>query len=163
MKGNDQVIAYLQEVLKGELTAINQYFLHAKMCANWGYMRLAAYNRHESIDEMKHADILMDRILFLEGIPNMSDMFPIRVGQTVKQQIENDLALELEAIPRLNKAIRHCVEVGDNASRELFEKILVEEEKHADWLEAQLHLIAEIGAENYLAQQMHNGDDAGAH
>jgi bacterioferritin len=156
MRGNDKVIAILNEVLKGELTAINQYFLHAKMCENWGYMRLADYNRHESIDEMKHADILMNRILFLEGTPNMTDLFPIKIGQNVKAQLQNDLDLELAAIPRLNNGIKVATEVADNASRELFEEILVEEEKHADWLEAQLHMIGEIGMENYLAQQMHS-------
>ena len=155
MRGNDQVIAILNEVLKGELTAINQYFLHAKMCENWGYMRLAAYNRAESIDEMKHADILMNRILFLEGTPNMTDLFPIKIGANVKVQLQNDLDLELAAIPRLNNGIKVATEVGDNASRELFEEILVDEEKHADWLEAQLYMIGEIGIENYLAQQMH--------
>lgn len=158
MRGNDQVVAYLNEVLKAELTAINQYFLHAKMCQNWGYLRLAEYARHESIDEMKHADQLIDRILFLEGTPNMSDMFPIRIGQSVKEQLENDLNLEYSAIPRLNNAIKLATEVGDNGSRELFEKILVEEEHHVDWLEAQLHMIQEIGYDNYLAQQMHKHD-----
>ncbi|MSV29856.1 MAG: bacterioferritin [Bryobacterales bacterium] len=157
MKGNDGVIRFLNEVLKAELTAINQYFLHGKMCQNWGYLRLAAYNRAESIDEMKHADLLIDRILFLEGTPNMSDMFPINVGPNVKAQIQNDLALELQALPRLNAAIRLSSEVGDNASRELFEEILAEEEHHVDWLEAQLHMMDEIGVENYLAQQMHKG------
>lgn len=157
MRGNDGVIKYLNETLKAELTAINQYFLHSKMCQNWGYLRLAAYDRAESIDEMKHADMLIDRILFLEGTPNMSDMFPIRVGANVKAQMENDLALELEAVPRLNAAIRTATEAGDNASRELFEEILVEEEHHVDWLEAQLHMIQEMGYDNYLAQQMHKG------
>jgi bacterioferritin len=155
MRGNDKVLAFLNETLKAELTAINQYFLHAKMCENWGYLKLADYNRHESIDEMKHADILMNRILFLEGTPNMTDMFPIKVGASVKQQLQNDLNLELEAIPRLNKGIKTATEVADNASRELFEEILVDEEKHVDWLEAQLHMIDEIGLDNYLAQQMH--------
>ncbi len=155
MRGNDKVIAFLNEVLKAELTAINQYFLHAKMCENWGYLKLADYNRKESIDEMKHADLLINRVLFLEGTPNMTDMFPIKVGKNVKEQLENDLQLELEAIPRLNAAIKHSTEVGDNASRELFEDILVEEEHHVDWLEAQLHMIGEIGFDNYLAQQMH--------
>ena len=155
MRGNDKVIGYLNEVLKAELTAINQYFLHAKMCENWGYLRLADYNRHESIDEMRHADMLMERILFLEGTPNMTDLFPIKIGQNVKQQLQNDLNLELEALPRLNSAIKTATEVADNASRELFEKILVDEEHHVDWLEAQLHMMDEIGIDNYLAQQMH--------
>ena len=155
MRGNDKVIGYLNEVLKAELTAINQYFLHAKMCENWGYLRLADYNRHESIDEMRHADMLMERILFLEGTPNMTDLFPIKIGQNVKQQLQNDLNLELDALPRLNSAIKTATEVADNASRELFEKILVDEEHHVDWLEAQLHMMDEIGIDNYLAQQMH--------
>jgi bacterioferritin len=155
MRGNDTVIAYLGEVLKAELTAINQYFLHAKMCENWGYMKLAAYMRHESIDEMKHADIVLNRMLFLEGSPNMNEMFTLRIGQNVKDQIQNDLALELEALPRLNKAIQAAIDARDNASRELFEQILIEEEHHVDWLEAQLHMIGEMGYDNYLAQQMH--------
>ena len=159
MRGNDQVLKYLQEVLKAELTAINQYFLHAKMCANWGYQFLAKYNRDESIDEMKHAEILMDRILLLDGTPNMSELFPLRIGQNVQQQLENDLQLEYEAVKRLNAAIRTCVEVGDNGSRELFEKILVEEEHHVDWLEGQLHIIGEIGFPNYLAQQIHKQEE----
>ena len=155
MRGNDKVISNLNEVLKAELTAINQYFLHAKMCENWGYLKLADYNRKESIDEMKHADVLINRILFLDGTPNMTDMFPIKVGRNVKEQLENDLKLELDAIPRLNAAIKQATEVADNASRELFEEILVDEEHHVDWLEAQLHMIQEIGFDNYLAQQMH--------
>jgi bacterioferritin len=155
MRGNDKVLQFLNEVLKAELTAINQYFLHAKMCENWGYQKLAKYNQDESIDEMKHADRLLQRILFLEGTPNMSDLFPIKVGADVKAQFENDLALEVTAVARLNNAIRTAVEVGDNASRDLFEDILSEEEHHIDWLEAQLGIIKEIGIENYLAQQIH--------
>lgn len=155
MKGNDRVIAYLQEVLKAELTAINQYFLHAEMLNNWGYKRLYAHTRKESIEEMHHAEELIERILYLEGSPNMAEMFPLRIGLNVKQQFENDLALELEAVPRLNDAIKVATEVGDNGSRELFEKILVDEEEHVDWLEAQLHMIREVGYENYLAQQIH--------
>ena len=158
MRGNERVIAYLNEVLKAELTAINQYFLHAEMMENWGYHRLADYTRKESIDEMRHAEALMERILFLEGMPIMSELFQLRIGQNVKSQLENDLAVELEAIPRLNSAIKTAVEVGDNASRDLFEKILTDEEHHVDWLEAQLHMIREIGLDNYLAQQMHKED-----
>lgn len=154
MKGNERVIAYLQEVLKAELTAINQYFLHAEMMNNWGYKRLYAYTRKESIEEMKHAEEVMERILFLDGTPNMSELFPLRIGRNVKEQFENDLKLELEAIPRLNDAIKTAVEVGDNGSRDLFEKILVDEEEHVDWLEAQLHLIREVGYENYMAEQI---------
>jgi bacterioferritin len=155
MRGNDEILRLLNEVLKAELTAINQYFLHAKMCENWGYQRLAEYNRNESIEEMRHAEILMQRLLFLEGIPNMTELFPIRVGGDVKSQLENDLALELDAVPRLNAAIKAATEIGDNGSRELFKQILLDEEHHIDYLEGQLHVVEEIGIENYLAQQIH--------
>jgi bacterioferritin len=154
MKGNEKVIAYLQEVLTAELTAINQYFLHAEMLENWGYERLAKITKKESIEEMMHAEKLLHRMLYLDGSPNMGSLFPLRIGQNVKQQFENDLALELEALPRLNKAINAAIEAGDNGSRELFEKILLDEEHHVDYLEAQLHLIQELGYENYLAQQI---------
>jgi len=159
MRGNDEILKFLNEVLKAELTAINQYFLHAKMCENWGYQRMAAYNRKESIDEMKHAEELMERILFLEGTPNMTDMFPIRVGKDVKAQLESDLQLEMDAVPRLNAAIKAAVAAGDNASRELFERILIDEEHHIDYLEGQLHAIKEIGLNNYLAQHLHKEDE----
>jgi bacterioferritin len=155
MRGNDEVIAYLNECLKAELTAINQYFLHAEMMENWGYMKLANYTRKESIDEMKHAEALIERLLYLDGTPNMSDMFTLVIGRTVKEQLQNDLNLELQAIPRLNKAIATATAVHDNGSRDLFEKILVDEEHHVDWLEAQLHMISEVGEAGYLAQQMH--------
>jgi len=155
MKGNDRVLKFLNEILKAELTAINQYFLHASMCKNWGYERLAKKQREESISEMKHAESLLDRILFLEGVPNMTDMFPIKVGSNVQKQLENDLVLEMDALPRLNAAIKTATEIGDNASRELFEQILVDEEEHVDYLEAQLGMIKEIGLGLYLAQQMH--------
>ena len=158
MRGNEQILNYLNETLKAELTAINQYFLHAKMCENWGYLRLAKYDQEESIDEMKHADLLMQRILFLEGTPNMTELFPIRVGANVKEQIENDLALELDAVPRLRAAIKASTEAGDHVSRDLFEHILKEEEHHVDVLEAQLHIIGEIGLDNYLAQQIYKED-----
>ena len=154
MRGNKQVIALLNEVLKAELTAINQYFLHAEMCENWGYMRLAASGRKESIEEMLHAEALIERILYLDGTPTMHELFPLRIGKTVKAQIENDLQLEYEAVPRLNKGIALCVEVGDNGSRDLLAKILSDEEHHVDFLEAQLQQIAEVGIENYLAQQI---------
>jgi bacterioferritin len=157
MKGDPKVLKSLNESLKAELTAITQYFLHAEMCENWGYQALAKYIRHESIDEMRHAEILIERILFLDGLPGMQTLFPLRIGKNVKAQFENDLALELEALPRLNNAIATCVEVGDNGSRELFEKILVDEEKHVDWLEAQLGMIEEMGIGVYLSQQM--GED----
>ncbi len=158
MRGNDKVIQFLNEVLKAELTAINQYFLHAKMCDNWGYKRLAHHSREESIDEMKHAEWCVERILFLEGTPNMSELFPLKIGSDVKKQHEADLALEEAAVARLNNAIRTAVKEGDSASRELFEKILIEEEHHIDWLEAQLGMIKEIGIENYLAQHIHKED-----
>ncbi len=158
MKGNEKVLAYLQEVLRAELTAINQYFLHAEMMENWGYERMAKITRKESIEEMMHAEKLIERILYLDGAPNMSELFPLRIGANLKQQLENDLALELEAVPRLNRAINCAVEAADNGSRELFEKILVDEEHHVDFLEAQLHQIQEMGYEHYLAQQVKHDD-----
>lgn len=154
MRGNPQVIEILNDVLTAELTAINQYFIHAKMCENWGYQRLGEYVRHESIDEMKHADQIIDRILFLEGVPNMQRLNPVRVGETVPEQFDLDLQLEYVAIKRLNDGIASCVAAGDNASRHLLEEILVSEEEHADWLEAQIELIRQIGEPNYLAQQL---------
>jgi bacterioferritin len=154
MRGNETVLAFLNEALKAELTAINQYFLHSEMCENWGYKRLAAYGKKESIDEMKHAEALIERLLFLEGTPVMHELFPLHIGADVKAQLENDLALELDAVPRLNRAIKAATEAGDNGSRDLFEKILTDEEGHVDFLEAQLHVIAEVGLQNYLAEQM---------
>jgi bacterioferritin len=155
MKGDAKVIAILNEVLKAELTAINQYFLHAEMCENWGYEKLATHTRKESIEEMQHAEKLMERILYLDGTPNMSDYFKINIGQNVKAQLQNDLNVEYDAVKRLNRGIALCVQVGDNGSRELLEGILTDEEEHIDWLEAQLHAIAEMGIENYLAQHLH--------
>ena len=155
VKGDPKVIAVLSEVLKAELTAINQYFLHAEMCENWGYEKMAKHTRKESIEEMMHAEKLMERILYLDGTPNMSDYFRINIGQNVKAQIENDLQVEYTAVKRLNKGVETCVEAGDNGSRELLEGILTDEEEHIDWLEAQLHAISEMGIENYLAQQLH--------
>jgi len=159
MRGNDKVLEHLSVALKAELTAINQYFLHAKMCENWGYFRLGKYYRKESIEEMVHAEKLMNRILFLEGTPNMTDIGPINVGRNVKAQLENDLVLELDAVKHLNGAIRTAVEASDNASRALFEEILADEEEHVDYLEGQLHAIGEMGIENYVAQQLHKGDE----
>jgi len=156
MKGNKKVIEALNEILTGELTAINQYFIHAKMCANWGLLKLADYIRKESIGEMKHADEVIERILFLEGVPNMQRLGKVRVGESVAEQLDLDLKLEMEAIPRLNKAIDLAVEVGDNGTRDLIEGILTSEEEHVDWLEAQLDLIKKVGVENYLAQQIHD-------
>jgi len=157
MKGDPKVIEYLNQCLKRELTAINQYFLHAKMCENWGYTKLSAFMRKESIEEMTHADLLMQRILYLEGVPNMVDMFPIHVGSTVKEQLQNDFKLEADAIPYLNEAIAYSASVGDNGSRELFKQILLDEEHHYDWLEAQFGLMEEVGMQNYLAQWMGAG------
>jgi bacterioferritin len=159
VKGDAKVIAVLNEVLKAELTAINQYFLHAEMCENWGYERMAAHTRKESIEEMTHAEKLMERILYLDGTPNMSDYFKINIGQTVKAQLQNDLQLEYDAVKRLNKGVETCVNLGDNGSRELLEKILTDEEQHIDWLEGQMHAIGEMGIENYLAQQLHEGEE----
>jgi bacterioferritin len=155
VKGDAKVIAVLSEVLKAELTAINQYFLHAEMCENWGYEKLAKHTRVESIEEMQHAEKLIEHILYLDGTPNMSDYFKINIGQNVKQQLEFDLQVEYEAVKRLNTGIETCVKAGDNGSRDLLEGILTDEEEHIDWLEGQLHAIGEMGLENYLAQQLH--------
>jgi bacterioferritin len=154
MKGNAKLIEALNEILTGELTAINQYFVHAKMCENWGYHRLAHKDREESMGEMKHADRLIERILFLEGVPNVQRLDKVRVGETVAEQLKLDLKLEEVAIPRLNKAIALAVEVGDNTTRDLLEDILESEEDHVDWLESQLELIRQVGEQNYLAQQI---------
>lgn len=154
-KGDAQVIELLNEILTAELTAINQYFIHAKMCANWGFERLAKKKREESIDEMKDADHVIARILYLDGIPNMQRLNPVRVGEDPIEQHRLDLELETEAIQRLNDAIELARSKGDNGSRELLEDILEGEEHSADWLEAQLHLVKEIGKERYLAEQIH--------
>ena len=154
MKGDADVIELLNAVLTSELTAINQYFIHAKMCANWGYGKLSEHKRNESIDEMKHADWVIERILFFDGTPNMQRMNPVRVGDDVKEQHELDLALELDARQRLNDGIALCRNKGDNGTRELLEKILQSEEGGIDWLETHLHLIGELGKEQYLAQQL---------
>ena len=159
MKGDSKVIALLNEVLKAELTAINQYFLHAEMCANWGYYRMAGNMRKESIEEMTHAEKLMERILYLEGTPNMSGMFKINIGQNVPAQLTNDLQLEYDAVKRLNQGMALCREVKDNGSRDLLKAILLDEEHHIDWLEAQLHAIEETGVQNYLAQWMGSAAD----
>jgi bacterioferritin len=154
MKGNAKIIETLNEILTGELTAINQYFIHAKMCSNWGYKRLAHKIREESISEMKHADEIIERILFLEGVPNMQRLEKVRVGETVHEQLKLDLKFEEVAVPRLNKAIAQAADLGDNATRELLEEILTSEEEHVDWLEAQLGLIKQVGEQNYLSQQI---------
>ena len=157
MKGNDQVIDILNEVLTGELTAINQYFIHAKMCHNWGYERLHKKVRAESIDEMKHAEALIERVLYLDGVPNIQRLWKVQVGQTVKEQLNADLGVEKKAIELLNRGVELARSLADNGSRELLEKILVSEEEHADWLEAQLTLIEQTGEANYLAQQIKEG------
>src|SRR5947209_1639461 len=157
MKGNPKVIAALQEALREELTAINQYFLHAEMCENWHYEKLGDYIKKQSIDEMKHAEALIERILFLDGTPNLTETMRLNVGQNVKAQIENDLALEIAAVGMYNKAVEVARAEGDNASRELFEKLLKDEEAHVDWLEAQVHQMNEIGYERYLSQQIREG------
>jgi len=156
MQGDPKIIEVLNDVLTAELTAINQYFIHAKMAKNWGYERLAEHIRDESIDEMKHADVLIERILFLEGIPNMQRLYPIKVGETVPEQFHLDLAVEYEAVKRLNNGIATCVAAGDNATRHLLEEILVAEEKHADWLETQIEAMRQVGEQGYLAQQLHD-------
>ena len=155
MKGNDQIIEALNEVLTAELTAINQYFVHHKMCENWGYQKLSKKKYEEAVEEMKDADKVIERTLYLDGIPNMQRLSPIRVGEDAVEQHKLDLALETEAIERLNKAIALCREKGDNGTRELLEGILKGEEESADWLEAQLHIVEEIGKERYLAEQIH--------
>lgn len=155
MQGDKRVVELLNDVLTAELTAINQYFIHGKMCRHWGFNRLADLIVKESIDEMKHADVLIERILFLDGVPNMQRLSPVLVGETVAEQMQLDLDLEMAARDRLNNAIAVCAEVGDGASRALLEQILVSEEEHADWLETQLETIRLIGEQNYLAQQLH--------
>jgi bacterioferritin len=154
MQGNPQVIEALNRGLTIELTAINQYFCQAKMCKNWGYHRLAKKHYEESLGEMKHAEMLIDRILFLEGVPEIARYDVIRVGTTVPEQFENDLALEMRGVQTYNQAIHLCLQVQDAGSRELLEHILQESEEHVDWLETQLDLIRELGLQNYLAEQL---------
>ena len=149
MKGDPKVIAHLNKVLRNELTAINQYFLHSRMFENWGLGKLAKHSQHESVDEMKHADALIRRILFLEGLPNLQDMDKLLIGETVVEILECDLALERRAHPDLRAAINDCEALGDFVSRELFEDILAAEEEHIDWLETQLELVQRVGLENY--------------
>lgn len=154
MQGNPKVIVELNRALKEELTAINQYFLHAEMCENWHYGKLGDYIKKQSIDEMKHAEVLIERILFLDGVPTMTELMQLTVGQDVRQQLASDLKLEVDAVAMYNNAIRLCRDENDNASRELFERLLKDEEAHVDWLEAQLHQIQELGYERYLSQQV---------
>ncbi len=154
MQGNERILDLLNDVLTAELTAVNQYFVDAKMCQNWGYDRLAAKFREDSIDEMKDADSLIERILYLDGVPNMQRLGPVRVGESVPEKLKLALDVENEAIIRLNAGVAVCVELNDNGSRELLEGILVGEEEHADWLEAQLELVRQVGEAHYLAQQI---------
>ena len=150
MKGDQKVIEFLNKALTNELTAINQYWLHYRVLADWGVTKLAEYERHESIDEMKHADVLAERILFLNGLPNFQAIHKLKVGETVEEILKADLAVEMEAIPLLKEAIAHCEEVRDYTTREIFERILESEEEHVDFLETQFDMIARMGLENYV-------------
>ena len=156
MRGDPAVVEALNEVLTSELTGINQYFIHHKMCANWGYQKISKKKREESIEEMKHADRVIERILYLEGIPNMQRMHSVRVGEDPIEQHNLDLALEKEAVARLNKGVALAREKADNGTRDLLESILKDEEESIDWHETQLHLVREIGKERYLAQMIHD-------
>lgn len=154
MKGDNKVIEYLNRVLGNELIAINQYFLHAKMYQDWGLHNLYEHEYHESIDEMKHADKLTERVLFLEGLPNLQDLGALRIGENTREMLEADLSLELDAIPDLKEGIQYCEQIGDFVSRDLFRDILADEEDHVDWLETQLGLIDKMGIENYHQAQI---------
>ena len=154
MKGDETVLGYLNKALKNELTAVNQYFLHARMYENWGLAELNEHEYKESIDEMKHADELIRRILFLEGLPNLQDIGKLRIGENPREMLNCDLQLEMEALPLLREAIAHCESCGDYVSRTLFSNILDSEEEHVDWLETQLELIDKVGLENYLQSKM---------
>ena len=160
MKGDAKVIEALNKALTVELTAINQYFVQAKMCANWGLKRLADKHYHESLGEMKHAEALIDRIIFLEGVPEIARYDVIRVGGDVKEQFEFDLVLEVNGVHAYNKAIALCIQENEGGSRDVMEKLLVDSEEHVDWLESQLDLIDKVGIENYLITQVGDEDDA---
>jgi bacterioferritin len=155
MKGSAEVITQLNEILKGEVTAVNQYFLHASVCKNWGYTALYKKIYEESLEEMRHAQRLIDRILFLEGMPVLTQPLYVHVGRDLKDLLERDLQLESGTLPPLKQGVTLCLEQGDPGTRELLEHLIVEGEEHIEWLEAQLHLIAAVGLENYAAQQMH--------
>jgi bacterioferritin len=154
MKGSKEIVDALNEVLAAELVAINQYFLHAKMCQNWGFVTIAAHTRTESIDEMRHAEAIVDRILFLEGLPNLQRLDTLHIGQTVPEQFRSDLQLEYNAVKRLNEAIALCREKGDRTSEDMLAGILAGEERHVDWLETQLGLIETLGEQAYLTEQI---------
>jgi bacterioferritin len=160
MRGQEQVIRLLNDVLTGELTAVNQYFIHARMCENWGYTRLWKKVREESLGEMRHADRLIERVLYLEGTPNLQRLGKVNVGETVPEQLRLDLELEKAAIKQLNDGIELCRTHGDSGTRHLLEDILAAEEKHVHWLEAQMTLIGQVGEANYLAQQISDDGDA---
>ena len=159
MKGDAKVIEHLNTILANELVAINQYFLHARMYKDWGLKKIADHEYHESIDEMKHADVLIERILFLEGLPNLQDLGRLMIGENTKEMIECDLKLEMKAIPDLRDAISYCEEVNDYVSRDMLNDILESEEEHVDWLETQLSLIDKIGIERYQQSQLEEDDD----
>jgi bacterioferritin len=159
MKGDKKIIEILNDVLTSELTAINQYFVHAEMCENWGYERLSKVIRKHSLGEMKHAEELIERVLFLEGTPNVQRLGKINIGENVPEQLKVDLALEMVAVSRLNPAIETCRELGDNNTRHLLEEILEDEEEHIDWIESQIALIEQVGAGNYLAQQIRKAEE----
>ena len=154
MKSDPKVIEFLNRVLRNELAAINQYFLHSRMFLDWGLKSIGDYEFQESVDEMKHADSLIERILFLEGLPNMQDIGQLRIGEHTREMLECDLALEMEALPDLREAVEYCESCKDFVSRDLFDSILVAEEDHVDWLETQLDLIDRVGIENYQQSQM---------
>ena len=158
MKGNPKVIEELNKALREELTAINQYFLHAEMCENWHYNRLGELIKKQSIGEMKHAEVLIERILFLDGTPNLTKPMTLTIGKNVKEQIESDLKLEVDAVAMYNRFVELSRQENDNASREIFEVLLKDEEEHVDFLEAQVHQIKEIGYERYLSQQIKDGE-----
>jgi bacterioferritin len=159
MKGDAKTLKYLNQILKNELTAINQYFLHSRMFGNWGLERLEHHEYDESVDEMKHADRLIKRVLFLEGLPNLQDLGRLRIGETVREVLEADLALEMDGLPLLRETIAYCESIKDYVSRELVEDILESEEEHVDWLETQLDLMNRMGEQNYVQSQAGKGDD----
>ncbi len=161
MKGKPEALAVLSKMLREELGAISQYFLHAEMCENWGYSRLSDLIKKQSIGEMKHAEILIERILFLEGIPNLADLPKLNIGKDVRQQLENDLDLEKSAVAEYNQAVASCIKAGDNSTADLLKELLKDEEEHVDFLETQLSLIKDLGLENYLVEQMGEEKEGG--